>query len=309
MKTIDDLILLTEVVEAGSLSAASRRTGIPKSTLSRRLDCLEQQLGLHLLRRDPRNFSATEIGLSVVERGRKIRDELRAIRVLAEVRTRHPAGTLRITCPALLTEVFVAAFAVRFAQENPDVRLTLDTTGGSFDPRIDHYDLAIQPAREMLADTELVRRKLVTASYCLVAAPGLLRSFRKAPTVADLHRCAGIGWSADGFAARWKLFSRNGKSTELDVDLKFNGNNLYVIKQAALGGLGLARLPIGLCESELRDGRLVVPLANWSPPAITIYALYPSRRSLTLAGKLFIAGLSRHIRGNSGDRSLRQLAG
>ncbi len=60
--------------------------------------------------------------------------------------------------------------------------------------------------------------------------------------------------------------NKSGKSAQIKVDLKFNTNNLNVIRQAALAGLGLARLPVSLCEAELRDHRLVLPLPAWSPP-------------------------------------------
>jgi DNA-binding transcriptional LysR family regulator len=77
MATVDDLILLAEIIGAGSLSAAGRKTGIPKSALSRRMDDLEKALGVHLLQ--PKRFSATEIGASIYERGLKIKDELSAV--------------------------------------------------------------------------------------------------------------------------------------------------------------------------------------------------------------------------------------
>jgi DNA-binding transcriptional LysR family regulator len=299
MGTVDDLILLTEVVDAGSMSAASRRTGIPKSTLSRRLDDLETELGLHLLVRGSRNFSATEIGRSISERGQRIRDELVAIRSMAERSTKHPAGQLRIPCPVVLTEVLVGDFAVKFAKTYPDVRVALDTTGGSFAPVIEDYDLAIQPARGMLANSNLVHQKLATAPYCLVAAPEVGRSLGNLSGPADLKQCPAIGWSADGFASRWKIVNGAGRSTIINVDVQFSGNNLNVIRRAALGGLGLARLPERLCAADLREGRLMLPLPNWRPPLVTICALYPSRKSLTLAARLFVTELKQHLKEES----------
>jgi DNA-binding transcriptional LysR family regulator len=299
MGTVDDLILLAEIIAAGSLSAASRKTGISKSTMSRRMDDLEKSLGVHLLHRGPKRFSATEIGASICERGLKIKDELSAVIGIADGHTRHPTGSLRIICPAVLSELFVAEFAIAFAKEHRDVRLTLDTSGGSFSTKMDHYDIAIQPARETLANSQLVRRKLTRAPYSLVAAPALLGSLGKEPSsLNNLKSCPGIGWAADDFSSRWKLINQNGKAAEIDVTLAFNGNNLGVIRRAALAGLGLARLPLPMCETDLREGRLVRPLANWSPPSVTVYALYSSRSSLTLAGKLFISGLALNLREN-----------
>lgn len=297
MGTVDDLILFTEIIEAGSLSAASRKIGIPKSTLSRRITDLERELGLHLLLRGPRHFAVTDVGASIVARGQKIRDELKAVRSIAEVRNQRPTGPLRISCPPILMDVFVADFAVRFAKNYPDVRIVIDTSDGSFNTKIEHYDLAIQPTREALANSGLVRQKLAVIPYLLVFAPEFAASLsRKVATPADLDQCAGIGWAADGYSSRWKLLNRSGKATDLSVEISFSGSNLGVIRRAALGGLGVARLPVPMCETDVKEGRLLVPLANWSPPAVTIYALYPSRRSLTLAGKLFVAGLSQHIR-------------
>ena len=125
MGTVDDLTLFVEIVEAGSLSAASRKTGIPKSRLSRRIGDLENQLGVHLLHRGPRNFSVTEIGLTISKRGHKIREELEAVKALAQDSCQRPNGSLRVACPAVLTHLVVADFATQFATEYPDVQLTL----------------------------------------------------------------------------------------------------------------------------------------------------------------------------------------
>ena len=295
MGTVDDLTLLVEIIEAGSLSAASRKTGIAKSSLSRRIGDLESQLGVLLVHRGPRNFSPTEIGLSIYERSQKIREELVAIKALAEDRTNRPSGMLRISCPAVLSEILVTDFAIQFAEAYPDVRLTLDNTKGAFDPKIDHYDLAIHPAREDLADSELICQKLTKTPYRLVAAPGLMERIGPCSSPGDLEGCPGIGWGADGFMSRWRLLDLSDETIEINVRLKFSANNLNIIRQAAIRGLGLARLPIPMCEADLGSGRLVLPLPNWSPPPVTFYALYPSRRSLTVAGRLFLTGLAKFL--------------
>lgn len=295
MGTVDDLTLLVEIIEAGSLSAASRKTGIPKSSLSRRIGELETQLGVHLVHRGPRNFAPTEIGISIYERSQKIREELIAIKALAEDRTNRPSGMLRISCPAVLSEILVTDFAIQFAETYPDVRLTLDNAKGTFDPKIDHYDLAIHPAREALADSELICQKLTITPYRLVAAPGLMDRVGVRAGPADLEDLPGIGWGADGFMSRWRLLGPSDEVTEIHVRLKFCSNNLNIIRQAAVRGLGLARLPAPLCEADLLNGTLVLPLPDWSPPPVTFYALYPSRRSLTVAGRLFLSDLTKFL--------------
>jgi DNA-binding transcriptional LysR family regulator len=296
MGTIDDLMLLLAVIDAGSYSEASRRTGIPKSRLSRRIGELEASLGVDLLNRGSRRFSVTEAGLSIYERGLKIKTEVDAISAIAQDRTQRPTGELRIACPALIAERLVAAFAVSFSAAYPEVKLCLETSVGTFDPRIDHHDLSIQPAQaDHLADCDLVRQKLVTADFRLVASPDAAAAMGPVAKPVDLDNRHGIGWSADGFASKWQVQDASGETATFNVSPRFCASSLAVIHQAAVAGLGLARLPVSICEPDLHRGVLVQPLPDWRPPSVTIYALYPSRRSLTLAGKLFVSGLTRHL--------------
>ncbi len=143
--------------------------------------------------------------------------------------------------------------------------------------------------------------KLSTAAYRLVATPDLVHSFGKVSVPADLNNRPAIGWSADGFTSRWKLINKAGKATELKVDLKFNGNHLDIIRRAALSGLGLARLPLLMCEDDLRDGRLVLRAGRLVAALGDDLCTLSIRRSLTLAGKLFISGLLKHLRDNIRD--------
>lgn len=290
----DDLMLLVEVIEAGSISAASRKTGIPKSRLSRRIEDLENNLGAHLLKRGPRNISVTEIGLTISKHGLKIRDELQAAKILAQDRHERPSGRLLVSCPIVLTELFLAEFATTFAVHYPDVQLTLDVSKGLFTPDINHYDIAIQPSQEGLPDSDIVCQKLALAPYVLVAAPTLVDPRNKKLVLSDIENIDAVGWGADGYSSRWKLYGIEGEA-ELDVRLRFSTNSLKVVHTAALQGLGLARLPIRLCKRDLEAGRLFLPLPDWTPRSVSIYAIYPSRRALTRAGRVFVSELLRYI--------------
>jgi DNA-binding transcriptional LysR family regulator len=305
MGTVDDLMLLLDVIDAGGFSGASRRTGIPKSRLSRRISELEARLGVSLLNRSSRRFSVTEAGLSIYERGLKIKAEVDAISEIAQDRTQRPTGSLRIACPALITERLVASFAVHFSANYPDVKLCLEASNGTFDPKIDHYDLSIHPAQaDYLADCELVRQKLVTADFRLVASPSLAATLGKLTEPKDLENCVGIGWSADGFTPRWQVNNARGDTAIFNVSPRFCASSLAVIHEAAIAGLGLARLPLSICEPDLIKGSLFLPLPDWSPPSVSIYALYPSRHSLTLAGKLFVSGLATHLQKTVGSSAV-----
>lgn len=300
MGTVDDLTLLVEIVEAGSISAASRRIGISKSRLSRRIGDLENQLGVVLLKRGPRSFTVTEIGRSICESGKRIRTELKAVKALAEDSYLQPSGSLRVSCPAVFAELLVANFATEFATRCPGVQLTLNTSKGLFVPELDDYDLAIQPSRERLPDSEIVCQKLITAPFALVAAPALIGNLTCPISLSDLDNCDAIGWGADGYMPRWKLLSSDGRESEINVHLKFSTNSLNVVYRAALKGLGLARLPLHICKNDLDAGRLVIPIPQWAPPPISMYALYPSRRTLTRVGRAFVTELSSYLQEHMG---------
>lgn len=294
MGIADDLMLLVEVIEAGGISAASRKTGIPKSRLSRRIEDLENQLGVQLIKRGPRNISVTEIGLTISKHGQKIRDEWEAAKAVAQDSFERPSGRLLVSCPIVLTELFLADFATTFAVQYPDVQLTLDVSKGLFVPDMDHYDVAIQPSQDGLPDSDIICQKLASAPYILAAAPSLIDPSGKKWTLSDLEHLDAIGWGADGHSPRWKLYGSKGEA-ELDVRLRFSTNSLKVVHTAALKGLGLARLPLRLCRDDLEAGRLILPAPEWAPRPVLIYAIYPSRRSLTRAGRVFISELLSYI--------------
>ncbi len=108
--------MLVEVVEAGGFSAASQRTGIPKSRLSRRIAALEERLGVALLMRNTRHFEVTEMGKEMFQRGLKIRDETRTALAMAQEGRGEPSGLLRVACPIALAWFLISDVAIAFAR-------------------------------------------------------------------------------------------------------------------------------------------------------------------------------------------------
>ena len=76
------------------------------------------------------------------------------------------------------------------------------------------------------------------------------------------------------------------------MDVRFTTDNLLLVREAALAGVGVAQLPYALCREDIDAGRLGLIAPDWSPPRVGIYVLYPSRSSLTLAGCKFIDALA-----------------
>lgn len=284
----DDLMAFVAVVDAGGYNAASLRFGIPASRLSRNVAALERKLGISLIVRTSRRFAVTELGRQTYSRGISIRAALQDTLAEASDSSGEPTGHLRVSCPMALATGMVGAVAVRFMQQHPRVCVTLESTDGRARPFNDPVDLMIQPTVDPLRDSGIVARKLVDARYVMVARPGLLHGIPQQPRPDEFPRVTGIGWSFFAQPGRWRLQHAEFGLHELEVDIRFTTDNLLLVREAARAGLGVAQLPTALCAADVTAGLLQVVAPDWHPPPVTIHALYPSRRALTLAGRLFL---------------------
>jgi DNA-binding transcriptional LysR family regulator len=284
----DELMAFVHVVEAGGFNAASARFGTPASRLSRGVAALERQLGLPLLVRTSRRFAVTEAGWRICARGIAIRAGLQDVVADAAESLGEPTGHLRVACPMALAYALVGRLAIEFMTRHPRVKVTLESTDGRNRPFSAPVDLAIQPALEPLKDSSLVARNLVDTRYVLVAAPGLAHGIPAAPGPADFPAFPAVGWTFFPQPGRWSVHHADHGARELAVDVRFTTDNLLLVREAALAGVGVAQLPAALCRPDVAAGRLQVVATGWSPPPVSLYVLYPSRRALTLAGRQFV---------------------
>jgi DNA-binding transcriptional LysR family regulator len=289
LSVVDDLALLSQVIDAGGFTAASRATGISKSLLSRRIRALEAHLGLELIHRSSRRFQVTEIGLQLYRHGAAIRAEGDAAVSSVQEVLSEPRGPLRVACPVVLAELAIGGLAARFAATYPLVQLTFNVISGLPDnPLPEYYDLVIRPSPTGLPSSETVARQLMATPYELVASPRWLAAAKHPRRPADLSGRDGIGWWQIGDAPHWRLQGADGTPAEIVIRPRFLTNNLAVARTAALAGLGMARLPEPICARDLAASRLRRVLADYAPPPMTVYATYSSRRSLSVAGQRFL---------------------
>lgn len=288
----EELMAFVAVVDAGGFNAAAARDGVPASRLSRRVAALERQLGVGLLVRTSRRFALTELGERTYRHGLELR--ARTHNAIADAREGlgEPTGQLRVSCPMTLGASIVGPLAIRFMQRHPRVCVTLESTDGRMRPFSDPVDLVIQPSLQPLRDSGLVARKLVDAHYVLVAAPALRAVLPEAPTPSDFPVLPAVGWTFSMPQAQWPLSHAELGSAVVELDVRFRTDNLMLVREAALAGVGVAQLPPVLCERDIEAGRLFIVAPGWSPPSVAFYAIYPSRRALTLAGRRFVEMLA-----------------
>ena len=291
----DDLILFTEIIDAGGFRAASAVTGIDKSMLSRRMQHLERLLGIALIQRSTRAFEITETGRRIYDIGAEVRAQARRARGVAQDSTGKATGTLRVCCPSALAESIVIPIALELQEANPGLVIDIFNTDGRVPSAVQRTDIVIQPSIGPLKDSTLIARKMAEVPYVLAAAPAMAARLQHAASAADLAGVAAIGWGFNDRPAHWLLRHARIGSVEIHVDVRFHTNNLSQVAAAASRGLGIAQLPAAMVDRM--GGAVVAILPDWSPPTMSIYALFSSRNHLTMAGRLFLDAFARSTAG------------
>ncbi len=282
-RNLNDVLVFSQVVDAGSFTAAAKGLGLPTSTVSRRVARLEDQLGVRLLQRTTRKLSLTDAGRIFYDRASRIVSELEdAERAVGEMKA-APRGRLRVTAPVEMSGI--ADLLVRFLHAYPEVNIELDLTNRHVRMVEEGYDVAIRAGE--LSDTTLIAHRLAEASFVLVASPAYLalRGSPQQPVDLRQHDCIIFApWSAN---ASW-LLSNKGRSQRVSVAGRLAVNHLEVVRSAAVAGLGIAMLPAVFVNPELEAGRLQQVLEGAGATSSSLWVIYPSRRNLPPAVRVFV---------------------
>lgn len=293
MKGLDELYAFKAVVDCGGISAASRQLDLPKSNLARRLADLERRLGMPLFHRGPRRLVLTSFGRECYTQCSRVVWEAEKVFEIADRARQTPSGSLHVICPPLLGALVIERLAAEYMEAAPRVRLHLEETAWILDPRLVSADLIIVGTFEPLPDLDVIARRIVTCPYRLVAHPRILEK-RTPRAPQELTEIDGIGFGPKTTAWTWRL--RKGKeNVSLPFDPRFSTTQLSALIQAARQGIGVASIPSAVCDEDIASGRLVTVLDGWTPPAADIYAVYPSRRALSMAAEHFLGLIERRL--------------
>lgn len=292
MDTFSTIPVFTAVVELGSFSEASRKLGINKSAVSKRISALEAHLGVKLIQRTTRKLSLTEAGeqyYSYIYKAKYLVNE--AEDAIASLQHR-PTGHLKVSIPMVFGRLHIAPLLGEFMLDFPDIKLTLSMDDRLVDLLDEGLDMVVRIGA--LADSNLVARKLSPCRSVICASPGYLDKFGRPDTLADLkqHNClyysyfrAGIEWTFDG--------------PEGPVRIKPEGNiqvnSSEVLKQLMLDDVGICQMPLFIVEKELISGELIPILEQYHLPEHGIYAVYPQREFMPAKLRVFIDFLERKL--------------
>ena len=301
MQDLNDMAYFAEVVDRGGFAAAGRALGIPKSKLSRRVAELERRLGVRLLQRTTRKLSLTEAGELYHRHCVAMREAAEAAEEAVALVHSEPRGTIRVTCPVTLAQFTVGPLVPRFLAEHPHVRVDMLVTNRVIDLVQEGVDVALR-VRPTLDDSgSLVVKSLGNTQSLLVASPALLRSHGQPASPEELPRFPTVAMSAADGRASWHFLGPGGRDHTLAHKPRYTADDLLVLKEAAVAGLGMTVLPDYLCRREMREGALVEVLEGWRPRPGIVHAVFPSRRGMVPAVRRFLDFLGENVRAEGPD--------
>ena len=284
----NDLILFAQVMETGSFSRAAERTGLPKSTLSRRITTLETKLGERLLTRSTRRLAITEFGERILEHARRLLEETEAASAMALHRQGVPRGVLRVSMPPDFVELDLTPFLLQFAASYPEVRLELDLSPRRVDLLAERFDLAVRVASRLPDDTTLVARKLCELENGLYASPAYLARYGVPEKPQELLEHVGLRLiGGNGDALPWRL-SRGAEQWEGMPDGPLAANSPRLQRDLARHGMGIVGIDDRFAQNWVEQGLLKRVLPEWTLPTVTIWCVTPGRRLLPARTTAFI---------------------
>lgn len=303
MQDLNDMLYFAEVVERGGFAAAGRALGLPKSRLSRRVAALEAQLGVRLLQRTTRKLSLTEIGETYLSHCKALRESAQAAADTVSQAQTAPRGTLRVSCPVTLAQTVLADLMPDFLARYPEVRVEMEVSNRVVDLVQDGVDVALR-VRSTLDDSgSLVVKRLGDDVPVLVASPAQLARQGTPTTLADLKRLDSVAMSVTDGRSSIRLTGPDGRETTLQQTPRYVANDLLTLQRAVLAGIGVCWLPSYMCEDDLRQGRLVRLLPDWTFPRGIVHAVFPSRRGLAPAVRSFLDFLGERVPTHSNLRA------
>lgn len=271
MQDLNEMAIFAVVVGSGSFTKAAEKLKLPKSTVSRKVSQLERRIGVRLINRTTRNLKPTETGKIYHQHCLKMLEQAEeADRVINNMQS-EPSGLLRISTPLAFGTPFFISTMKKFMDLHPKVSVEIVSDNKALDMLDEEIDIAFRIGP--LSDSSLVTRNLGTARLSLCASPEYIEKHGSPKSLEDLENfdCIakpGMSWT----------FVRNGQEVEIEPNCRVRANDVEMIKNMTINGMGIGAVPQILLSDDVTQGRLVTLLPETPFSERTFYLVYPSRR-------------------------------
>ena len=278
--------VFARVVEQGSFARAAQAMDMSNTVVTRNIADLEAHLGTRLLNRTTRKLSLTETGKQYLERVRQIRADIDDADAIASSSSRKASGTLRIYCHPAFGQYQLAKLLPLYAATAPDVVLDVILADHAVDIVEEGFDVGIFMGLQKF-DASMIARRLATSNVVLCASPEYIarRGEPLTPVDVSAHDC--LNFAFEQLRHSWPVTWEN-KQVDVPITARVVSNNVSVLRQAALAGMGImVRSSVSL-EDDLSSGRLVQLLKGHHLGQMSLSLVYPSRRLLSYKVRSFV---------------------
>lgn len=285
MDKVASLRAFVKVVENGSFAEAGRQLRLSRSAVSKYIAELEESLGVQLLNRTTRHASPNENGQLYFERALVILSEIDAADQAVASQQATPRGLLRINAPMSFGTIRLGPALGDFMIKYPEIQLQLVLSDDLIDPVEGGFDVTLRIAE--LESSSLIARKITPMPRLICASPDYLQRHGAPAHPEDLrkHHTLTYGFLLTG--NQWKLTGEDGVHW-IQPAWSLCVNNAEVLRDVAVKGRGIALIPKFIAEEALESGQLRTILDAFQAPPLTLYAVYPSTRHLSIKVRLFI---------------------
>ncbi len=279
MNRFEAMGVLLAVIDAGSLSAAGRKLGMPLATVSRKVSDLEAELKTRLLIRSTRQLTLTEAGRGYVSACRRILEDVNEAERAAAGEYSAPRGELVVTAPVVFGRLHMLPVLIEFLRAYSQVHVRLALGDRVVNLLEDHVDLALRVGS--LPDSGLIATHLGSIRRVVCASPAYLAKSGEPAVPRDLatHQC--ISFELLATASTWR-FHVDGADTAVPIRSRLTVSTAEAAIDAAIAGLGVTCVLSYQVESALRAGALRLILESFEPPLLPVSFLYSSQGRLPL---------------------------
>ncbi|MDH1085612.1 LysR family transcriptional regulator [Pantoea brenneri] len=261
------------IVESGSLSAAAAQLGATQPTISRRLQTLEQRLGLKLILRTTHALKLTDDGERCYAQARQLLATWHALEDELTGASDDPVGTLRVRAPHAFGQDQLIAPLVDYLRRYPRLNIEWMLNDRTPDFMAENIDCAIQVGAP--TDPSVVAILLAEVPRIVVASPGLLA---RHPPIEQVEQLRDLPWLALTSFYRNEVALQkidDGQPVNLAITPRLSSDSLYAVRKAALAGMGAAIVSSWVVQQDLAEGRLVQLTPQWQAPPLPIWLTYP----------------------------------
>jgi len=285
MNRLESMSVFLTVVEAGSLSAAGRKLGMPLATVSRKLSELETHLKARLLTRSTRQLSLTDAGRAYVAACKRILEDLNEAERAASGEYSAPRGDLVVTAPIVFGRLHVLPVTAGFLKAYPEVDVRLVLGDRIINLLENHVDLAVRIGE--LPDSSLSATRVGTIGRVVCGSPGYFAARGTPASPADLgtHQC--ITFDTLLSPASW-AFRVHGTELSVPIHSRLTVNTAEAAIDAAIAGIGVTRVLSYQIEDAVRAGLLNVVLREFEPAPAPVSLVFAKQKRLPLKLRAFL---------------------